>query len=169
MLIKQQAVSDLPTKLQSMSIEEHEQSVPSSPAKMPLPMKLPKKQGIKLTLSSDLPPVINEINVNNNNNNNNDDDDYDYDIPENNRPVALSSLSTSNNSNSRVIAKSVNANLLPSGVVRKSISPTIDSGKRKKVLNNDIFNYFKDLQLIKSININKLMYLLIQISIGFFI
>jgi len=127
-LIKQQAVSDLPTKLQSMSIEEHEQSVPSSPAKMPLPMKLPKKQGIKLTLSSDLPPVINEINVNNNNNNNNDDDDYDYDIPENNRPVALSSLSTSNNSNSRVIAKSVNANLLPPGVVRKSISPTIDSG-----------------------------------------
>lgn len=131
MLIKQQAVSDLPTKLQSMSIEEHEQSVPSSPAKMPLPLKLPKKQGIKLTLSSDLPPVINEININNNNN---DDDDYDYDIPENNRPVVLSSLPTSNSNNSRVIAKSVNANLLPPGVVRKSISPTIDSGKRKRQL-----------------------------------
>lgn len=101
------------------TIENQNQEEQTIKTPLTLPTKLPMKTGLKLTSfmsSNERHPAINEAA---NDDVDDDEDDYDYDIPENNRPITVIESP---------VLTSDQAKLTKSSDVRKSISPTIDSG-----------------------------------------
>lgn len=119
--------TNLESMLNKMSVQETSTSKINLPNKRP-PIKAPLNLAMSLRQAS---PVIKRNHLDDG-----DDDDYDYDIPENNRPIAndsataaVTTAAAATELSSSLVTSS--AQLITSDIMsdlRKSISPTIDSG-----------------------------------------